>query len=264
MNDNLISAADGFRTSILNLKKKSTAVRISMEQFNMEIERLELKLNKFISETEIFKERVKKEYNRELKKKEDELAVLRRHIRRHSHSDSMFISADHFEEPEEDDSLKIAKTVMILNTFISSISGINDDFKMLSQAVIYKCVYCNLMGDLEKYRIANVPDDVHEIVELGKVSAKALEEKFPYHVNSEEMWAEEMEIVEGAWKNDLLPAIYQYKEIQFPETPLSYTEMMSWINNPSHRMEKFPEIEDAYRYFNHHLMEVNDLVDAFD
>lgn len=262
MNDNLISSVDGFRTSILNLKKKSTAVRISMEQFNMEIEKLELKLDKFISETEVFKERVRKDYNRELRRKDDELAALRKHVQRQGNA--TLVSANLYGEPKEEDSLKIAKTVLILNTFISSISGTNDNFKMLSQAVVYRCIYYNLMENLERYKILTVPEDVHEIVELGKESAKNLEDKFPYHINSDVTWAQEMAIVEGLWKNDLLPAIYQYRETDFPEDPLSYADMLSWVNNPSHRVEKFPEIEDAHRYFNHHLMDVSDLVEAFD
>ena len=71
--NNLLWATTPLRNSVTNLKKKVTHVKNALENVSSELETLDLKLDKLITESEIYRAKVEREVGREVRRLEREL-----------------------------------------------------------------------------------------------------------------------------------------------------------------------------------------------
>lgn len=246
--NNLLWATTPLRNSVTSLKKKVTHVKTALENVSSELETLDLKLDKLITESEIYRAKVDREVNREVRRLEKELEVLRKQ------TSSLPVAT---ESPQED--LKIAKTVAILECLLRSICGKNgDDFRLISYAFLFPAVIERVVkGTEEAYILEEIPVATDVVVKRGQEYLGWIRGECETHLTDPEAWESYAEQVSDWWRNDALPLLYGSRDENWDiDEPLSYVEMINWRDNPGDRPLQFSSVFDAYDIYRRHKDEV--------
>jgi len=243
MLDNLLTSTNAARTSLTNIKKKVSKLRISVEEVSADLEKMETKFENILSQAEIYKAKLEREMGREVRRLERELTLLRNATRG-------VITPG---EATKSD-LKVASTIGIFDTFLRHMCKNAEDFRLASEAFLFPAVYERVMeGSEEAYFLEEVPVASPIVIQRGKEYIKHLRETSDTYVTEPETWAANIQSIVDWWRNDALPMIYGARDEQWDiDVPLSLPEILEWRDSTGDRPLNFPKIFDAYEIYRKH------------
>lgn len=240
MQDNLVYATDTLRNSITAIKKKLSNIKIVVEQFDVELERIDAKFDKFLVQAEIYKTRLDRELGREARKLEQEIVQLKKTITGNTETDN----------PQEQDA-RIASTIAVFESIVRFISEGSDDFRLASYSFLFPAVYEKVAkGDEEAYFLEEIPTSTLIVIKRGRDYLEWIRKECDTHLIEPESWEKYSQSICDWWRNDALPLIYGSRDEQWDiEVPMSLTEMLIWRDEPSERPIHFPKIFDVYEVY---------------
>jgi len=243
MLDNLLTSTNAARTSLTNIKKKVSKLRISVEEVSADLEKMETKFENILSQAEIYKAKLEREMGREVRRLERELTLLRNATR----------GVTTPGEATKSD-LKVASTIGIFDTFLRHMCKNAEDFRLASEAFLFPAVYERVMeGSEEAYFLEEVPVASPIVIQRGKEYIKHLRETSDTYVTEPETWAANIQSIVDWWRNDALPMIYGARDEQWDiDVPLSLPEILEWRDSTGDRPLNFPKIFDAYEIYRKH------------
>jgi hypothetical protein len=243
MLDNLLIATNTTRTSLTNLKKKLSKLRIQVEEFGADLEKIDTKFENVLSQAEIYKSKLERELGREVRRLERELALLR------SATGGVITPA----QATESD-LKVASTVGIFDTILRHMCSNAEDFRLASEAFLFPVVYERVMdGAEEAYYLEEIPVAAPLVIKRGQEYIQWMRQEYDTHVTDPETWAEAIDYIVEWWRNDALPMIYGARDEQWDiDVPMSLPEILLWRESPGDRPLNFPKIFDAYEIYRKH------------
>jgi hypothetical protein len=243
MLDNLLTATSTTRTSLTNLKKKLSKLRIQVEEFSADLEKIDTKFENVLSQAEIYKAKLEREMGREVRRLEKELTLLRAGI-------SKFSSPSDVAETD----LKVASTIGIFDTVLRHMCEGAEDFRLASEAFLFPVVYERVMeGTEEAYYLEEIPIAAPLVIRRGKEYIAWIRSQYETHVTDPETWAEAIGQIVDWWRNDALPMFYGARDEQWDiDMPLSLQEILLWRESPGDRPLNFPKIFDAYEIYRKH------------
>lgn len=238
--DNLISVTNSMRSNVSSLKRKLSNLRIQFEVFDAEIEKLEDKFDKVLTESEIYKNKLEREVSREVRRLEKELATLRK-----LHTN--------VNKPEEStpSELRISSTVAILESVLRLIGEGADDFRLMSEAFLFPAVIERVVkGTEEAYLLDEVPASAHIVVKRGREYVEWIRSEYDTHLIDPEAWESAIVEVTNWWRNDALPLLYGSRDEEWDiDMPLTLAEMLQWRDSPAERPILFSSVFDAYELY---------------
>jgi hypothetical protein len=242
MQDNLVFATDSMRSSVNSLRRKLSNLKVSIEQFDLELNNIDSKFDKILTQADIYKAKVEREANRNVRKLEVELEKLRKQV-----EDNKIYAKENSPDMNDPD-LRVASTMTIFDCIIRNICEHGDDFKLMSYAFLFPAVFERVVkADDPGYLRDHVPNSATIIVKRGKEYLQYLREVCDTHLTDQSAWDKHLGEVTNWWKNDALPLFYGEPDDNWQEdVPLSLTEMLSWKEDPASRPFNFPEIFDAF------------------
>jgi len=247
MLDNLLTATNATRTSVTNLKKKLSKLRIQVEEFGADLEKLDTKFENVVSQAEIYKAKLEREMGREVRRLERELMLLRN-------------AAEGVMSPAQVSAsdLKVASTIGIFDTILRHMCSNADDFRLASEAFLFPVVYDRVMdGSEEAYYLEEIPASAILVINRGKEYIAWIREQYETHVTDPETWASAIAQIVDWWRNDALPMLYGARDEQWDiDMPLSLQEILLWRESPGDRPLNFPKIFDAYEVYRKHKDEI--------
>lgn len=237
--DNIFLATNSMRSSVLSLKKKLSNLKIQIEQFDAEIQKIEGKFDNILTQAEIYKSRVEREMGREVRRLEKELTLAVKGTK--DDSSNQVNTAD----------LKIASSVAIFEAILRHTCKNADDFRLASQAFLFPAVYERLMaGEEEAYYLEEIPDSAHLVVSKGQEHIAWLRSEYDTHLTNPETWNSSIDYVAEWWRNDALPLLYGAKDEQWEiDIPFTLKEMVVWRDSPAERPIIYPSIFDVYEVY---------------
>jgi hypothetical protein len=247
MLDNLLTATNTTRTSLTNLKKKLSKLRIQVEEFSADLEKIDTKFENVLSQAEIYKAKLEREMGREVRRLERELTLLR----------NGSLGAITPEKITETD-LKVASTVGIFDTMLRHMCASADDFRLASEAFLFPVVFERVMdGSEEAYYLEEIPPCASLVIKRGKEHIEWVREEYPTHITDPETWPDVIDYIVEWWRNDALPMMYGARDEQWDiDMPLSLPEILLWRESPGDRPLNFPKIFDAYEVYRKHKDEI--------
>lgn len=243
MLDNLLTATNASRTSLTNIKKKVSKLRIAVEDVSADLEKMETKFENILSQAEIYKAKLEREMGREVRRLERELALLRK-----ATTGVMTPS-----EATKSD-LKVATTIGIFDAILRHMCEGADDFRLASEAFLFPAVYERIMdGSEEAYFLEDIPAAAALVIKRGKEHIAWIREEYDTHITDPETWPDAVDYITEWWRNDALPVIYGARDEQWDiDVPLSLPEILQWKESPGDRPLNFPKIFDAYEIYRKH------------
>jgi len=243
MLDNLLTATNTTRTSVTNLKKKLSKLRIQVEEFGADLEKIDTKFENVLSQAEIYKAKLEREMGREVRRLERELTLLR------NATGGVITPA----QATESD-LKVASTVGIFDTILRHMCANADDFRLASEAFLFPVVYERVMeGTEEAYYLEEIPAAAILVISRGKEYIAWIRSQYETHVTDPETWGDAIGQIVDWWRNDALPMLYGARDEQWDiDMPLSLQEILLWRESPGDRPLNFPKIFDAYEVYRKH------------
>lgn len=240
MLDNLLTATNTTRTSLTNLKKKLSKVRIQLDDLAADIEKIDTKFENVLSQAEVYKAKLEREMGREVRRLERELALLRK--------TTTGVTAP-FEATKSD--LKVASTIGIFDTLLRHMCEGAEDFRLASEAFLFPAVYDRVMeGNEEAYFLEEIPASAVLVIDRGKKYVEWVRREYNTHITDPETWNPCINTLVDWWRNDALPLLYGCRDEQWDiDLPLSLTEMLLWRESPRDRPLNFPRIFDAYEIY---------------
>jgi hypothetical protein len=250
MLDNLLTATSTTRTSLTNLKKKLSKLRIQVEEFGADLEKIDTKFENVLSQAEIYKAKLEREMGREVRRLEKELALLRA-------GTSKLTAVGPITETD----LKVATTVGIFDTILRHMCEGAEDFRLASEAFLFPVVYERVMeGTEEAYYMEEIPVVAPLIIQRGKEYIEWTRTQYDTHITDPDTWTEAVEYITEWWRNDALPMIYGARDEQWDiDMPLSLPEILLWRESPGDRPLNFPKIFDAYEIYRKHKDEIYEI-----
>lgn len=247
MLDNLLTATTTTRTSLTNLKKKLSKLRIQVEEFGADLEKIDSKFENVLAQAEIYKAKLEREMGREVRRLERELTLLRNGAK-----GALAV------EPTNDSDLKVAATIGIFDTILRHMCAGADDFRLASEAFLFPTVYERVMqGSEEAYYLEEIPVAAPLVIQRGKEHIAWIRSEYDTHITDPETWALSIDYVVEWWRNDALPMIYGARDEQWDiDVPLSLQEILLWKESPGDRPLNFPKIFDAYEIYRKHKDEI--------
>lgn len=247
MLDNLLNATNTTRTSLTNLKKKLSKLRIQVEEFSADLEKIDTKFENVLSQAEIYKAKLEREMGREVRRLERELTLLR--------NGSLGVMTP--EKVTETD-LKVASTVGIFDTMLRHMCANADDFRLASEAFLFPVVFERVMdGSEEAYYLEEIPPCAALIIKRGKEHIEWVRKEYHTHITDPETWPDVIDYIVEWWRNDALPMMYGARDEQWDiDMPLSLPEILLWRESPGDRPLNFPKIFDAYEVYRKHKDEI--------
>lgn len=238
-----MQATTSMRSSVSKLKKRLSDLRIQVETFDAEIQKIETKFDNILTQAEIYKSKLEREMGREVRRLQKELEAAKKA--------APVLSAEEIISAQE---LNIASTISIFNSILFAIAGENDDFRLACEAFIFPVVYQRLMeGEDDAYYLTEVPVSAAVVVERGREYITWIRSNFPTHLTYPETWEEAMPHIKDWWANDALPLLYGARDDQWDiDIPFSLTEILLWHNSPIDRPLNFSSIFDAYEIYRKH------------
>jgi hypothetical protein len=238
MIDNLVYATNSMRTSVSGLKKKLSNLRIQVESFDAELDKISSKFDNIITQSEIFKSKLERENGREVRRLERELALLRKQLPEEGGFD-----------PPSSVETQIASTIAILDSLLRHISRDSDDFRLASEAFLFPAVIERVMNSAD-YHILVVPPSMDLIISRGRYYLEWSRKEYYTHLTNPKTWEDATPYIAEWWRNDALPLLYGARDEQWDiDVPLSLQEMMVWRDNPAERPLQFPSIFDAFEIY---------------
>jgi hypothetical protein len=243
MLDNLLTATNTTRTSVTNLKKKLSKLRIQVEEFGADLEKIDTKFENVLSQAEIYKAKLEREMGREVRRLERELTLLR-------NTTGGVMSAAQASESD----LKVASTVAIFDTILRHMCANAEDFRLASEAFLFPVVYERVMdGAEEAYYLEEIPVSAILVINRGKEYISWIRSQYETHVTDPETWSDAIGQIVDWWRNDALPVLYGARDEQWDiDMPLSLQEILLWRESPGDRPLNFPKIFDAYEVYRNH------------
>ena len=240
MLDNLLTSTNAARTSLTNIKKKVSKLRIAVEDVSADLEKMETKFENILSQAEIYKAKLEREMGREVRRLERELALLR-------NATTGIVTPS---EATKSD-LKVAATVGIFDTILRHMCKDAEDFRLASEAFLFPAVYERVMdGSEEAYYLEEVPVAAPIVIQRGKEHIKHLREISDTYITEPETWAANIQAITDWWRNDALPLLYGSRDEQWDiDLPLTLTEMLTWRDVPAERPITYSAIFDAYEIY---------------
>ena len=247
MLDNLLTATNTTRTSIANLKKKLSKIRIQVDDLSADLEKVDTKFENVLSQAEIYKNKLEREMGREVRRLEKELALLR------SATGGVISPANATESD-----LKVAATIGIFDTILRHMCKNADDFRLASEAFLFPVVYERVMdGTEEAYYLSEIPVCAPLVIQRGQEYIEWVRTQYDTHVTDPETWGEAIEYITEWWRNDALPMLYGARDEQWDiDIPFSLPEILQWRESPGDRPLNFPKIFDAYEIYRKHKDEI--------
>jgi archaellum component FlaC len=238
MIDNLVVATNSMRSSVSGLKKKLSNLRIQVESFDAEIEKITLKFDNVVTQSEIYKSKIEREMGREVRRLERELMILRKQVSKEGP----------INQPSNEET-NIAATIGILDSLLRHISRDADDFRLASEAFLFPAVFERVM-DSTDYHILTVPPSIDLVIERGREYVNWVRVEYYTHLTNPDTWEDAIPYIAEWWRNDALPLLYGARDEQWEiDVPLSLQEMMVWRDNPADRPLQFPTIFDAFEIY---------------
>ena len=247
MLDNLLTSTNAARTSLTNIKKKVSKLRISVEEVSADLEKMETKFENILSQAEIYKAKLEREMGREVRRLEKELALLR-----NATAGVMTPS-----EVAKGD-LKVASTVGVFDSVLRHMCAGAEDFRLASEAFLFPAVYERVMeGTEEAYFLEEVPAAALIVIQRGREHIQWLRSQSETYITEPETWSANIDYITEWWRNDALPMIYGARDEQWDiDVPLSLPEILQWKESPGERPLNFPRIADAYDIYRKHKDEI--------
>jgi hypothetical protein len=243
MHDNLLTATNATRTSLSNLKKKLSKLRIQVDDLGADLEKIDTKFENILSQAEVYKSKLEREMGREVRRLEKELALLRKS------TEGVIAPADVSES-----NLKVATAIGIFDTILRHMCGDAEDFRVASEAFLFPAVYERVVDGIEEaYYLSEVPAAATLVIQRGKEYITWLRAEYDTHITDPETWGESIDYVVEWWRNDALPLLYGARDEQWDiDMPLSLQEILIWRESPADRPLNFPKIFDAYEVYRKH------------
>jgi polyhydroxyalkanoate synthesis regulator phasin len=243
MHDNLLTATNATRTSLSNLKKKLSKLRIQVDDLGADLEKIDTKFENILSQAEVYKSKLEREMGREVRRLEKELALLRKS------TEGVIAPADVSES-----NLKVATAIGIFDTILRHMCGDAEDFRVASEAFLFPAVYERVVDGIEEaYYLSEVPAAATLVIQRGKEYITWLRAEYDTHITDPETWGESIDYVGDWWRNDALPLLYGARDEQWDiDMPLSLQEILIWRESPADRPLNFPKIFDAYEVYRKH------------
>jgi hypothetical protein len=243
MMDNIVHATNGMRTSVSGLKKKLSNLRIQVEAFDAELEKINTKFDNLITQADIYKAKLEREMGREVRRLERELALLRKGAPVSPKSEAP--------APSE---LNIAATLAIFDSILRMISEGADDFRLASEAFLFPAVYERVVsGDEEAYYLTEVPASATVVIERGREYVQWARSEYDTHLTDPDTWEIAIGKIRDWWANDALPLLYGARDEQWDiDMPLTHMEMTMWKESPVERPLHFSSVFEAYELYRKH------------
>lgn len=258
MMDNLVYATESIRTSVTATKRKLSNIRIAIEQLGTELDKIEVKFDRMLVQSEIYKSRVEREAGRQVRKLELELDRMKKQV-------SSFSPQYLPDIPTSE--LKIASTVAVLESVLRHMCGGAEDFKLLSYSILFPAVYERIIQEDESLYLEHMPNSSEAVISRGKKYISHIRSLCDTHVTDPEAWDLCHEEVSNWWKNDALPLLYGQRHEEWDaDLPLELIEMLVWKEDPAERPLHFSAVFDVFELYKKHKDEVFETsgVRAFD
>ena len=248
MLDNLLTSTNTTRTSLTNLKKKLSKLRIQIEEFGADLEKIDTKFENVLAQAEIYKSKLEREMGREVRRLERELLLL-----------SKSVKGNPSLPPASETDLKVASTVGIFDTILRHMCSNAEDFRLASEAFLFPAVYERVMdGAEDAYFLEEVPPAAILVISRGKEYIKWIREEYDTHITDPETWPNAVDYVVEWWRNDALPMMYGARDEQWDiDVPLSLQESLLWKESPAERPLNFSKVFDAYEIYRKHKDETH-------
>ena len=243
MLDNLLTSTNTTRTSLTNLKKKLSKLRIQVEEFSSDLEKIDTKFENVLAQAEIYKSKLEREMGREVRRLERELAILSKNTK----------GNPSLPDASETDR-KVASTVSIFDTILRHMCANAEDFRLASEAFLFPAVYERVMdGGEDAYFLEEIPPSAGLVISRGKEYISWIREEYDTHITDPETWPDAINHVVEWWRNDALPMIYGARDEQWDiDVPLSLQEILLWKESPGDRPLNFSKVFDAYEIYRKH------------
>jgi hypothetical protein len=240
MLDNLLTSTNTTRTSLTNLKKKLSKLRIQVEEFSSDLEKIDTKFENVLAQAEIYKSKLEREMGREVRRLERELAILSKSVKGNP-------SLPGANETDR----KVASTIGIFDTVLRNMCDNADDFRLASEAFLFPAVYERVMaGTEDAYFLEEVPPAAILIINRGKEHIAWIREEYDTHITDPETWPSAIDYIVEWWRNDALPMMYGARDEQWDiDVPLTLQEILLWKESPGDRPLNFSKIFDAYEIY---------------
>ena len=243
MLDNLLTSTNTTRTSLTNLKKKLSKLRIQVEEFSADLEKIDTKFENVLAQAEIYKSKLEREMGREVRRLERELAILSKSVK----------GNPSLPDANETDR-KVASTVGIFDTILRHMCANADDFRLASEAFLFPAVYERVMdGGEDAYFLEEIPPAAILVISRGKEYITWVRGEYDTHITDPETWPNAIDHVVEWWRNDALPMMYGARDEQWDiDVPLTLQEILLWKESPADRPLNFSKIFDAYEIYRKH------------
>jgi hypothetical protein len=243
MLDNLLTSTNTTRTSLTNLKKKLSKLRIQVEEFSADLEKIDTKFENVLAQAEIYKSKLEREMGREVRRLERELAIM-----------SKTVKGNPSLPDANDTDRKVASTVGIFDTILRHMCANADDFRLASEAFLFPAVYERVMdGGEDAYFLEEIPPAATLVISRGKEYIAWIREEYDTHISDPETWPNAIDHVVEWWRNDALPMMYGARDEQWDiDVPLTLQEILLWKESPADRPLNFSKIFDSYEIYRKH------------
>lgn len=136
-------------------------------------------------------------------------------------------------------------------------NGQSPDFSLISQSVLFACVYPNISRGYSSYLFNDVPPSGVAAIHQGKGILKELREKEAEYLDTEENWEKYAPEIQKWWVNVALPLIFLDVDPDWATTPLPTREdMIAWSESDLSKLSTFPTIYDLTEQAKAHSSEV--------
>lgn len=243
------------RGEIPKLKKKLSGIYAAVTAMDQELDSLNTRLDTCLSTFDTYENTLVREYDRKIKKLEEELEKALK-------SGAVLATSDQVNEVV----LGKARTIAIFDAILSAITSWSthgdqaSDVEAASQSVVFPSVYNRVMsGDDPAYLLDDVPVTAEIVVQRGREFVKWIRSECETHITTPGAWEQFAPKVQEWWVRDALPLIYGEADPDWEDDrPFSLEEIDVWRNNPADRMMAFPKIHDAMDLLQKHRSEIYD------
>lgn len=238
MQDNLVVATNSLKSSVSSLRRKLSEFKMQTEMFEVELNKLDERCDRTLTQAEIYKAKLQRETSREVRRLEKELENLRKIL-------------PGPERKASDNELKVASTMAIFDSLLRHISIDADDFRMASEAFIFPAIYERVVTSGEDaYYLEEVPASMNLLVDRGREYVEWIRKEYYSHLTNPDTWVNALEYIVEWWRNDALPCLYGARDEQWDlDEPLTLQEMMVWRENPAERPLQFSAVFDAFEMY---------------
>jgi len=147
---------------------------------------------------------------------------------------------------EPDTRLRQALTYTVFDTILLCITnGQSPDFTLISQSVLFGCVYNNVSRGYNSYLFKDVPPSGVSAIVQGKSILEDLREQEEDYLDTPENWEKYAPLIQQWWMNVALPLIFGEMDPDWAEADLpNCAEMKEWGESDINKMQITPAIYD--------------------